>query len=108
MFFQTQQLFTANEALVVLFPNVSIKLGLGHSLFTNALLSLGTERHMPIYEIAWKGQICAGFALTEIAHGSNTKNMQTTATYDPANQEYVINTPNFESAKCYVGNLGND
>ncbi|GLV34138.1 uncharacterized protein CBL_00067 [Carabus blaptoides fortunei] len=103
---KTKQLMTANEALVVLFPDVSIKLGLGYSLFTNALLSMGTERHKEIYKVAWAGQIFAGFALTEISHGSNTKNMQTTATYDPCTQEYIINTPNFESAKCYVGNLG--
>lgn len=49
---------TANEALVVLFPDVSIKLGLGYSLFTNALLSMGTERHKEIYKVAWAGQVC--------------------------------------------------
>lgn len=97
---------TINEALVIVFPDVSIKIGLGFSLFTNALLSMGTERHKPIFNAAWKGQISAGFALTEIAHGSNTKMMKTTATYDPKTQEFVINTPDFESAKCWVGNLG--
>lgn len=105
--FQTKQLMTVNEALVIVFPDLSIKLGLGFSLFTNALLSMGTERHKPIYESAWKGQISAGFALTEITHGSNTKVMKTTAKYDPATQEFIINTPDFESAKCHVGNLGN-
>lgn len=48
---------TINEALVVVFPDVSIKLGLGYSLFTNALLSLGTERHEEIYKVAWAGQV---------------------------------------------------
>lgn len=96
----------ANEALVVVFPDVSIKLGLGFSLFTNALLSMGTERHQPIYKAAWGGHISAGFAITEITHGSNTKVMTTTATYDPNSREFIINTPNFESAKCFVGNLG--
>lgn len=95
-----------NEALVVVFPDVSIKLGLGFSLFTNALLSMGTERHKNVYKIAWEGKILAGFALTEMAHGSNTKLMKTSATFDPKTQEFIINTPDFESAKCWVGNLG--
>ncbi|CAF91771.1 unnamed protein product [Tetraodon nigroviridis] len=36
------------------------------------------------------------FALTELSHGSNTRAMRTTATYDPATQ----------AAKFWVGNLG--
>lgn len=48
----------------------------------------------------------ACLALTEIAHGSNAKQMRTTATYDVGTTQFVINTPDFEAAKCWVGNLG--
>jgi acyl-CoA oxidase len=41
-----------------------------------------------------------------VSHGSNTKRFRTTATYDPKTQEFIINTPDFEAAKCWVGNLG--
>lgn len=46
------------------------------------------------------------YCLTEIAHGSNTKGMKTTATYDKKKQKFILNTPDFQAAKCWAGNLG--
>jgi alkylation response protein AidB-like acyl-CoA dehydrogenase len=53
-----------------------------------------------------KLQLLSCIALTEVGHGSNTKQIRTTATYDPATQEFVIHTPDFQAAKCWAGNLG--
>ena len=42
--------------------------------------------------------------MTETGHGSNVKNLETTATYDHATKEIIVNSPNFKSGKEYIGN----
>nr|XP_049695474.1 peroxisomal acyl-coenzyme A oxidase 3 isoform X1 [Helicoverpa armigera] len=104
---RTRTIMTINEAVQSLNPSVSVKMAIGIYLFSNALLSLGTERHHKYYEATFVDrERLASFALTEIAHGSDARLMRTTATYDPQHKQFVIHTPDFEAAKCWVGNLG--
>ncbi|XP_075969978.1 peroxisomal acyl-coenzyme A oxidase 3 [Anticarsia gemmatalis] len=104
---RTRSIMTINEAVQSLNPSVSVKMAIGIYLFSNALLSLGTERHLKFYEATFVNrETLASFALTEIAHGSDARLMRTTATYDPQHKQFVIHTPDFEAAKCWVGNLG--
>ncbi|KNC23950.1 hypothetical protein FF38_01008 [Lucilia cuprina] len=103
---KTKYLMSINEALHTYNPSLSVKIALGVGLFNNAIRAMGTERHMKYYEAAWNREIVTCLAITEVSHGSNTKSIRTTATYDPETQEFIINTPDFEAAKCWVGNLG--
>uniref|UniRef100_T1KXY4 Acyl-coenzyme A oxidase n=1 Tax=Tetranychus urticae TaxID=32264 RepID=T1KXY4_TETUR len=48
------------------------------------------------------GALC----MTEMAHGSNTKKLQTTATFNPADQTFILNTPSLEATKVWAGVLG--
>uniref|UniRef100_A0A1I8Q5I1 Acyl-coenzyme A oxidase n=1 Tax=Stomoxys calcitrans TaxID=35570 RepID=A0A1I8Q5I1_STOCA len=103
---KTKYLMGINEALHIYCPSLSVKIALGVGLFNNAIRAMGTERHMKYYEAAWNREIVTCLAITELSHGSNTKCIRTTATYDPSSQEFIINTPDFEAAKCWIGNLG--
>jgi acyl-CoA oxidase len=46
------------------------------------------------------------FALSEVAHASNVRGVETTAVYNPATQEFVINSPRDESGKFWIGAAG--
>ncbi|XP_018332514.1 peroxisomal acyl-coenzyme A oxidase 3 [Agrilus planipennis] len=101
-----RHLMTVNEAMNICFPDVSVKQAIGMLLLATALEKLGTDRHQFVINGIWNRQILGSVSLTEVAHGSNTKDMKTTATYDRTTQEFVINTPDFQAAKCWGGNLG--
>ncbi|GMR33139.1 hypothetical protein PMAYCL1PPCAC_03335, partial [Pristionchus mayeri] len=50
--------------------------------------------------------ILGTFAQTELGHDSNLSKLETTATYDPKTQEFVIHTPQMSAAKWWPGGLG--
>lgn len=43
------------------------------------------------------------FAMTELAHGSNVAGLETTAEFDAATDEFVINTPHLGATKWWIG-----
>lgn len=93
------------EELVVADPSLQIKSGVQWGLFGSAILQLGTEQHhakwLPgVMDLSIPG----AFAMTEIGHGSDVAAVGTTATYDPATEEFVINTPFRGATKEYLGN----
>jgi acyl-CoA oxidase len=86
-----------------------VKFGVQFGLFGGAVQQLGTERHHERYlrDIA-ELKLPGCFAMSEAGHGSDVQNLLTTATYDPAAREFVIDTPIDAAHKEYIGNAARD
>ena len=85
---------------------LSAKRFLAYEFVTVSLRGGGSSRHLAVLDQLVNFEALGCFSLTELAHGSNTKAMGTRADFDTTTQEFVLNTPNFESTKCWAGNLG--
>ncbi|UCR88484.1 acyl-CoA dehydrogenase family protein [Mycetocola spongiae] len=93
------------EELVTADPSMQIKAGVQWGLFGSAVMHLGTEEHHKKWLPGIMSlEIPGVFAMTETGHGSDVASIGTTATYDPATEEFIVNTPFRGAWKDYLGN----
>ncbi|WP_017605859.1 acyl-CoA dehydrogenase family protein [Nocardiopsis alkaliphila] len=89
--------------------SLMVKMGVQFGLFGGAISALGTEEHHRRYlPGVMSVEIPGCFAMTETGHGSDVQRLRTTATYDPATEEFVVHTPDEAARKDYIGNAARD
>lgn len=76
-------------------------------MFIPAIKGQATEEQQQEWlPLAYKLQIIGCYAQTEMGHGSNVQGLETTATFDPDTDEFVLNSPTLTSTKWWPGGLG--
>ena len=101
------QFMAAFETLGFHDVSLVIKFGVQFGLWGGSVLRLGTDYHHQKYLPPTATMELPGcFAMTEIGHGSNVRDIETVATYDPASQQFDLHSPTFTAGKNYIGNAG--
>ncbi|KAG0716699.1 Peroxisomal acyl-coenzyme A oxidase 1 [Chionoecetes opilio] len=82
-------------------------LGLHQSMFTNALLGLASpEQQRRWGRLAQNNTIIGTYAQTEMGHGTFIRGLETTATYDPKTEEFILHSPTITATKWWPGGMG--
>ena len=76
-------------------------------IFFNVVSGQGTDEQKEKWlPLAGSGEILTSYAQTEMGHGTYVRGLETTATYDPVTQEFIIHSPTLTSTKWWSGCLG--
>ncbi|KAF9897129.1 acyl-coenzyme A oxidase, partial [Lobosporangium transversale] len=80
---------------------------LHNGAFIPVIDAQGTDEQIEKWVVpAQKYQIIGCYAQTELGHGSNLSNLETTATFIKETDEWEINSTTFTAAKWWIGGLG--
>ncbi|XP_048103261.1 peroxisomal acyl-coenzyme A oxidase 1 isoform X2 [Alosa alosa] len=81
--------------------------GLHYAMFLPTLQSqCDAQQRKKWLPLAESFKAIGTYAQTELGHGTFIRGLETTATYDPSTQEFVMNSPTISSIKWWPGGLG--
>ncbi|KAL4217914.1 Peroxisomal acyl-coenzyme A oxidase 1 [Mactra antiquata] len=82
-------------------------LGVHGGMFLPTLEKQANKEQIERYlKPAQQYKIIGTYAQTELGHGTFIRGLETTATYDPKTEEFIINSPTLTSMKYWPGGLG--
>lgn len=87
-------------------PNTVTRCGVHFGLFVSSVRGSGTPEQLQYWFGKGAGHLkkfFGCFAMTEMGHGSNVAGLETTATFDPETDEFIVNTPNLAATKWWIG-----
>lgn len=97
------------ESLAYFDLSLVVKYGVQFGLWGGSVYFLGTEKHHEKYlRHTAAMQLPGCFAMSELGHGSNVRDVETKATYDAETGEFVIHTPSMSARKEWIGNAARD
>lgn len=96
-------LFLLCESLALFDGSLMVKFGVHAGLIQSTIARLGSERHRHWLSRTPSFERIGCFAMTETAHGSDVRGLETTATYLADSAEFEIATPHRGARKDYIG-----
>ena len=99
----------AFETLAEYDLSLTVKYGVQFGLFGGSLYFLGSDRH----RAEWLDRVASleapgCFAMTEMGHGSNVRDLETVARWDRARGDFVLDTPRETARKEFIGGAARD
>ncbi|KAL7748871.1 hypothetical protein RI367_005784 [Sorochytrium milnesiophthora] len=81
----------------------SMRTFVAESLFSRSFRLFGTKEQYDAWIddiMSWRAIGC--FGMTELGHSSSLRGIETTATYDPEHEEFIIHSPSITATKWYA------
>ncbi|KAF8936565.1 acyl-coenzyme A oxidase [Dissophora ornata] len=99
---------TKEEMLTCMdFIDELLPIGLHETAFIPIIYAQGTDEQADYWgPLAEKHQIVGCYAQTELGHGSNLSQLETTATLNKDTDEWIIHSTTFTASKWWIGGLG--
>jgi acyl-CoA oxidase len=95
----------AFETLAFFDLSLVVKVGVNFGLFGGSVYFLGTQRHhREVLPKMTSLELPGCFAMSELGHGSNVRDVETVARYDVETEEFVVHTPTETARKEWIGN----